>query len=644
MKLKKVSFDNHGFRKLKNFSIDFAKYITIISGHNGIGKSSILGLIANASGLTLKKEGISLFEKTFQADFSDLFFLDYHKDHADFYEQKEEKTPPDLLGEQIVKLNKKEISPPPATLITYEINDEELHKHCKVSAGHTTLVDKDKLKGKPFLVEVPHSQLNAADKKAITHDSSLTAFFRLRIIARTSNNKEISPETLSLVKQDGKVPIPTIYLGMSRMAPIGEFFHSDISTKKQTNEYTQYVSDLYSRIFTPIGETNHESGEQESLNEAYLHSFSNSNKKALVPNSKHGTLSISLGQDSVASILTALASFYKLKQERCEEYNGGLLVIDELDAGLHPYAQFSLLNLLYNEAKKLSLQIVATSHSLTVIKTILDLNEQVNSSEVTNANNLQNTVFYLRDSNRPRPLPQATYTAIKNDMLMRTYRREEPQEQSSISIKLYFEDQEALDCFKGILESKNINDSRTHFGRDLNLIPVFLGCDTLLKLAKADADFNKAIFILDADVNDIKKNFEGDFPDNVLLLPSNSNLPPDQLIFGYLQEKLQDLDNSFWDQNIDLTTDYVNEIMIKPLDDKLSNLTIESQRVRMTDTKNKVKKREIYKDEYNQHRDRIIDSKLFTQWANELINNEDCTKFLTTLANKIDLLSRQNRY
>ena len=46
-------------------------------------------------------------------------------------------------------------------------------------------------------------------------------------------------------------------------------------------------------------------------------------------------------------------------------------LIDELDATMHPAAQIRLLNVLYEEAKLLNLQIVFTTHSLSLNKRIL---------------------------------------------------------------------------------------------------------------------------------------------------------------------------------------------------------------------------------------------------------------------------------
>ena len=43
IKIKSIKFDSIGFRKLADLDIGISPRITVIAGHNGIGKSSILG-------------------------------------------------------------------------------------------------------------------------------------------------------------------------------------------------------------------------------------------------------------------------------------------------------------------------------------------------------------------------------------------------------------------------------------------------------------------------------------------------------------------------------------------------------------------------------------------------------------------------
>ena len=71
MKLKKISFDEKGFRKLKNIEIPIAPYITAIAGHNGIGKSTILGWLLTA--LDFLKGRKVFYGKVFQSNFQEAF-------------------------------------------------------------------------------------------------------------------------------------------------------------------------------------------------------------------------------------------------------------------------------------------------------------------------------------------------------------------------------------------------------------------------------------------------------------------------------------------------------------------------------------------------------------------------------------------
>ena len=68
-------------------------------------------------------------------------------------------------------------------------------------------------------------------------------------------------------------------------------------------------------------------------------------------------LANSSGQDNLGQILLAIFSFKNLKAT-LKSYSGGILLIDEIDATLHPAAQFKLLDFMKKMSKELDLQIV----------------------------------------------------------------------------------------------------------------------------------------------------------------------------------------------------------------------------------------------------------------------------------------------
>lgn len=250
---------------------------------------------------------------------------------------------------------------------------------------------------------------------------------RLRIIPRTTKHIEAPtednetlthpPSIESKIGGSAKMPIPTLYLGMSRMTPIGEFQTDLIDRRtisKMDEEDKVFIQEAFDKVL-PF----HKKSDQ-----IVSHSFKDSKKGSHIPAFTHNSFTISLGQDSLSTIVTALASFNHLKRTQASEYNGGILVIDEVDAGLHPRAQEKLIHLLHQSARKLNLQIIITTHSLTVIKSLLHKNEHSGVKV--------NNVVYLMDSNYPRIMENPTYTKIKNDMLTLP-----PSEPAPTDIKLW---------------------------------------------------------------------------------------------------------------------------------------------------------------------------------------------------------------
>lgn len=517
MLLKNVRFEASGFRKLKNLNIDISSRITVIAGHNGIGKSTILGLIANGSE---GKKNNSLFNKTFRSIFSEVFFLDYFSDFKNITNQYE-------------------------AFLDYSIKGELLTKRCSVEGNQKTKIE-DGHTIKKFMVEVPQEEID----KIKSLDSELKYIYRLRVIPRTIPESYQVGEKNQIGKA-AKVNIPTLYLGMSRITPIGEFEweHIELSDSLLNQEDIDFITDTFNKIL-PY---------KHKSNNIYAHNFSNSNKRSRVPNLGHPSLSISLGQDSISSIVTALASFNQLKNKIGGEYTGGILVIDEIEAGLHPHAQKRLIEQLKIIGSKLNLQIIVTSHSLTVIKTILNHEDSFKFKK--------DSVVYLMDTNLPKVMQNTTYLKIKNDMLLIPYAPEIPEVLPACNV--YFEDLEAHDFMLGLVASQKITNTYSHFGKELTLIPAKLGCDNLFALSNSSQHFKESVLVLDSDSIDEnplnKKNKLIKDSTNICILPPYSidiysGVGPDKLAFMYLFEKYQNQEENanFWGNQTPewFTTDY----------------------------------------------------------------------------------------
>lgn len=607
MKLKKISFDEKGFRKLKNIEIPIAPYITAIAGHNGIGKSTILGLIANCSGLSKGEK--SFFGKVFQSNFQEAFHLDYFQDYDNYH----------------INGTKKADTPKVTVQYHVETNQDgsfiELNKICAVSIqkhaikerlykNHMIKVTEDKH------IDPNHSlDLEDVDNNSLSSSSEpLINIWRLRIIPRTQqlpNTPEIEVLDEKL-KGAGKMPIPTLYLGMSRMTPIGEFDAELIDKKtirKMNGEDKNFIVNSFKDVLYF----------DESDNEITAHSFSSSKKSSYLPSFPYHSFTVSLGQDSLSSIVTALASFNYLKRTSPQTYSGGILVIDEVDAGLHPRAQEKLINLLHTQARKLNLQIILTTHSLTVIKTILSKNEHPGEKV--------NNVVYLQDSNFPRIMENPTYTKIKNDMLVLAPLEDKPE-----TIKLYFEDDEALFFFKQILKYKNIIHDKDYFGKELELISLSVGCNILLDLHKGDSYFQSVILIPDNDVFSSESNRKTiEENPNICPLPNDSTFTdntrhternPEMILYRFLQRKLEGHNDNFWKQMPGAyTSDYVR--------DRVMTLTSNS---------NRDENKKWFQDNVNF----IEKSGIIEKWCGE--NEKQVDMFLERIVEAVNIVSCSKSY
>ena len=68
------------FRSFRQVNIPLGKTLTIISGANGVGKSNVLSLIASGSGINKK----SILGSNFQPEFSDFFNIDIDENYPDY--------------------------------------------------------------------------------------------------------------------------------------------------------------------------------------------------------------------------------------------------------------------------------------------------------------------------------------------------------------------------------------------------------------------------------------------------------------------------------------------------------------------------------------------------------------------------------
>lgn len=470
--LKKLLIDKPQFRKLKEIEITFSDRLTLICGHNGIGKSTILALVANGSGLRTRKYKTYL-GRQFLGHLNDIIHLDYKTEFSDKNDR----------GEEL-----------PNPFLEYDMNGAELTKRCALA------------------------------KRTVISAAKKTRRLEVRVVPRNHPIDDFPiPGTNQVVGEAAKVPIPTIYLGMARMLPIGE---SDPDSVENSLDISidctdaDFIADFVQSV---IGFKS-----TAAKNTITTQAVKGTKKLNKHPEYSHSPRSVSLGQDSLSSIATAFASFRKIKREQGTEYPGGLLVIDELDAGFHPHAQKKLLEKIRWAAKTLEVQVVATTHSLSLIEAVHPDNNPIGGK-----GKYTDSIVYIMDTETPYVSDDISLREIQQDMALTA--PAPPPKQKNKELKIYLEDAEADFFLKHLLNAGLKRSINSECGAKLKPIPISVGCDNLQGLQKFDSHFKKVLIVVDADAT-VKKG-KGS-PTNVVKLPGGKvqgakGISPERTIYEF---------------------------------------------------------------------------------------------------------------
>ena len=494
---KKIKIND--FRLFHNQTILLGKYLTVLSGRNSTGKSTILGMIAN-SGELKKKDGITYSSRQFRAEFSELFKGSHKYDRTG------------------------------ADKFTITLSDENGNE-TDYRSFRTAWQTKNSHRKKPQEPEGGADQPKSETKIPSREKKEDEGRFRVIPFKKLEDGK----------KTEAKFNYPVLYLGLSRLFPIGESQDGSISTKGivfKSDEHKEWFVNKYTTILSM----------QSELKEITNYSIAETDKKSGigVSTDQYDYLTNSSGQDNLGQILLALLSFKKLKEEKGNQWNGGILLIDEIDATLHPAAQNKLIKLFLQEARENGIQIVVTTHSLSFLRNICDRTTYNSHDESVN-NNIE--LYYLTNANRHLEIKRNTpFTEIESDLMVNSI------VQSSNKIKLYSEDAEA----RWFL-SKIVSDYLPY----VDVLDIAIGCTELINLYKADLQyFGNALLVFDGDVTEAQLN---KVPEqtrrnlgNVLMLPGGKR--PEQVIYDYLLSLGPDHD--FWTgsaRSLGFTWDYFNE-------------------------------------------------------------------------------------
>lgn len=292
---------------------------------------------------------------------------------------------------------------------------------------------------------------------------------------------------------------PVIFLSLKRLLPIAEREYA-VSNFAYLNQNKQRFINLTNELLNKTS--------------SVATSTAGSIQSAVAHADNYDQDSVSAGEDNAGQIMLALMSFRKLKEENSAGYKGGLLLIDEADAGLFPAAQKKLVEILNRECHELDLQVVMTSHSPTLIEYTFEQSQKFRRRFKT---------IYLSDTyGGVQSMHDMSWAKINADLHTKTIAS--TNDVSLPLVNVYFEDQEGCDLFNALMYRHPAKKYITLLNE------VSLGCSNYIQLAQRGVpEFSqKSIICLDADVeaDKIKKLH------TIALLPGT--IPPDQLVFEYL--------------------------------------------------------------------------------------------------------------
>ena len=389
---------------------------------------------------------------------------------------------------------------------------------------------------------------------------------------------------------------PVIFLSLKRLYPIADRDYTvvgNIYLKAHQQEFIALTNELLNRSSTIA------TGTEGTISSAVAHG------------DNYDQESVSAGEDNAGQIVLALMSFKKLQAEY-SDYKGGLLLIDEADAGLFPTAQVNLLKMLDRECKNLNLQVIMTSHSPVLIEYAFEQSQKFQRK--------YKTVYLSNTFGDVQVQTGWSWSQISADINTRTIAAS-----TGVSLpkpNVYFEDKEAADFFSALMSRQPMKKFTTP------LPSISLGCSNYLKLIKVGiAEFaERSIVCLDADQ---ATNVEGRGMRTVVVLPGK--LPPDQLIFEYLYNL--PASHAFWQNARQYSRPvFTNSAAEVIREFSISGATVDvSERVAAYD--GKLTPRDIFKRFYkNVDFQGLVSggATTYNPWKSWVDNNpQDCNVFLT---------------
>ncbi len=304
----------------------------------------------------------------------------------------------------------------------------------------------------------------------------------------------------SKAKGTGYVQLPVYYLGLGRLFPIGETGNTKSVDIHLTEEENTYFVKTYKELLSI----------QESPNAVATMEKADARRNFVgVNDNTHDVFTNSAGESNIGKIILAVLSFKRLKEGYGNQYKGGILLIDELDATLYGYSQKKLVDFLYKISQEFNIQIIFTTHSPMVLQEVNNLQRkeirkmQEKGIDVSTISyNYNSEIIYLEsyyvgevgDSKR-----MVKGRNIRKSLDLKEITDDINMQPSIVrqSVNIYLEDERAKQFLIYLLSQHLEYNYENYF----NIIDVNLGFTNYLHLhRKKVPEFLNSLIVLDHDV------------------------------------------------------------------------------------------------------------------------------------------------
>ena len=392
---------------------------------------------------------------------------------------------------------------------------------------------------------------------------------------------------------------PVIYLGLSRLVPFGEFQNDDALSnikKKLPQSYQEEIAELYKKF------TNYEIlfNATKQMGDIKVRSEFSSNVEGIDSNT------ISAGEDNLSIILTALISL-KYYYESISSTNEveSVLLIDEMDATLHPAYQIKLLSLFREMSESYKIQVVFTTHSMSLLEEMLAKKDNV---------------LYLID-NVTSVFQMEEPDIYKIKMHLQSLTQEDIYEDKVIP--LFTEDDEARCLLELLFDyyQKTYSEFRNVSGL-FHKVLTNISAENLTGIftdSKLLHTTMRSICVLDGDHKSDITNF-------IVALPGKA--APEAVLLNYI-EKLYDDDDPFWRERTIVDKGYTKNYYITNIKNIVDNFEADLVRLHENGESAKGKRRAFNKKLFNDNQNFF--KLVFKNWIHNPTNKSEIERFYNEL-------------